>query len=163
MRRWTPLLLLTALFAAACTSTSTPFSEVMLERRSARLELNESVRDSISRRWPTPLTLEYGEHGTLYVDEVSLGGLPGNEYLHIHFTWVNTTERKIDTVRMQLELFHPDSEEVLTQDLELSLPMKLSLLPSSCYTNWVDLVTEGTHLVPGWDWQLRLDTVVAED
>lgn len=161
-----PLLLILALVSAAGCASDESARRAVLDAMAADhqryLDDFHRAQADVVARYPVPQRLEFPGHGMILLDECSLEGRPGKEYLRLHFTWVNTARRRVDTARVTLTLVDPETETAWSEVLDLKLPYGLGLNPNSSYTTWFEMPTRGLHLRGGWEWELSVEALSGE-
>lgn len=110
----------------------------------------------LEREYPTPISQDFGAAGAIYIDEVALVGRPGHSKFRVHFTWVNTTETDYPVVDIRLTLTDNVLEAEWSETLEMRLPYRLRLTPSSSYTSWFEMPAHGVYLRDDWSWDIEV-------
>lgn len=142
------------LSSLACRAERTHFDlEEATARYEARLERFHRIQAEFEEENPVPQRFDFGDAGSVFVDEVELVGRPGRAFLRVHFTWVNTTGRAYPVVDLRLTLRDPETGTEWSESLEMRLPYRLELTPDSSYTSWFETPTHGVHLKPAWSWE----------
>lgn len=157
-----PLLLACALASTACLS-SEPSEREVLERMAARHELElrafHSARGELADKYPMPQSLDFGEGGTVVLNDCSLGGRLGQEILRVRYTFVNSTNQPIREALLTLVVRDPETGAEEGEEMRLKFPYALALTPDSTYTTWFEVPTKGLHLRPDWEWAVELEAV----
>lgn len=122
-----------------------------------RLAEWEAARAALAATEPAPATHDLGRDGTVILRELRLAGPLDGEQLLAHLTWVNTTGRTVDAVRVRLTVLDPSTGEDSWQELWFELPPPFRLTPGSSYTDHLRVDTGGLHLRPGWTWELEVE------
>jgi hypothetical protein len=142
-------------------------AEISAQHTSAVVEF-EHARSEFAHRYRAPEQLDFGQDGTILVDECALEGLTGHERVWVKYTYVNTTGASIDAARITLTLHDPDSGGAgvggggagdRSQQTELKLPFTFRFSPDSSYSTHFEMPTEGIHLHPNWSWQIRAEAI----
>jgi hypothetical protein len=156
-----PTTLLVLIPLNAC---QTPSSETQDER--ARIEAQRAqdfadlarARAELEARTELPQRIDFGDAGSVFIDKLELAGQPGHVNLHMHFTWVNTSDQAYPAVDLRLTLRDPERSIEWSETHEMKLPYRYGLTPDSSYTSWFEAKMHALYLTPGWEWELQVRT-----
>jgi hypothetical protein len=153
-----PIALASLLVLAACAAGPSDkkleLAEIEARHQAEKAGL-EQAQDAFRRRWKAPFDLEFPGEGTIEIGECALQGYEDHVELRLLYTYVNTTGRPIDGVRIVFELVDPESGQVRAEETLLRFPPLIPFLPDSSFTTAVNIPTRGLHLRPGWEWRIR--------
>jgi hypothetical protein len=157
-----PLLLSCAIASTACLSGE-PSEREVLEQMAAKHEVElrafHSARGELADKYPMPQSLDFGQGGTVVLNDCSLGGRLGQEILRVRYTFVNSTNHPIREALLTLVVRDPATGAEEGEEMRLKFPYALTLTPDSTYTTWFEVPTKGLHLRPGWEWEVELEAV----
>lgn len=149
---------LLALALAACAADPSgkklELAAIDARHRSEKAGL-EQAQEAFRRRWKAPLELEFPGEGTIEILECALQGYDEHVELRLLYSYVNTTGKPIDGVRITYELVDPISGQVREDETMLRFPPLIPFVPESSFTTNVNIPTRGLHLQPGWEWRIR--------
>jgi hypothetical protein len=100
---------------------------------------------------------DFGPDGSLYLREVALIGWPGNAYLRVQYTYVNTGKRTKKAPKVTLAVADPTGgvQQAITQ--ELFLPLAIELGNDSTYSTWLEVPVGDVYRRAGWRWDIRVE------
>ncbi|MBK7875240.1 MAG: hypothetical protein IPJ77_05750 [Planctomycetes bacterium] len=157
------LLLPVGLLLAACASDASQkklaLAEIEARHATERSRLQDA-QDAFARRWKAPFELEFPGEGTVQVHECALHGYEDHVEVFLDYSYVNTTGKPIDGVRIEIDLVDPRTGAARTEETRLTFPPLIPFLPESSFTTVAHVPTRGLHLVPGWEWRIRPQRIV---
>lgn len=162
MKQLTTNLALLLPLLAACASEQTQKKLALAEidaRHANERAVLESAQAQFTRRWKVPMELEFPGAGTVQIHECSLQGYEEHVELRLQYTYVNSTGRPIDGVRIAIDLVDPASGGVRTEETRLVFPPLIPFVPESSFTTAANIPTRGLHLREGWEWRMRVELV----
>ncbi len=151
------------LLAAGCESNrpdkKLEIAEIDAQHTREKAALERAQAD-FNRRWRAPFTLEFPRAGTIQIGECALQGYDEHVELYLDYTYVNTTGKPIDGVRISIELIDPRTGAVRSEETRLNFPPLIPFVPESSFTTAAHVPTRGLHLVDGWQWRIRAERIV---
>jgi hypothetical protein len=103
-----------------------------------------------------PSRLEFGELGSVRLNEVRLGGYPGRVFLRVHYTYENTSKETVEAVHLALVVRDLEAEVEWGEEAELRFPFLLPMHPESTYTSYFEVPLENLYRGSSWEFELRL-------
>lgn len=96
-------------------------------------------------------------HGQVTVRWWALEGGPGWEYVRTRFTYLNTTDRNMDSVEVVLLVRDNDGHQSKAGGVRLVHPLGYSLKPNTLFADEVSVDTGGLHRnLSGWHWTIDI-------
>jgi hypothetical protein len=101
-----------------------------------------------------PQMQEFEGCGTMFVWNHSLDGGAGWEYLRAAYTYKNTTDEKLDWVRVWCEVLDPAGRVVNRGEDVLMHPLGYAFTKGDTWSDEIKVPTRGIHLRDGWSWRI---------
>lgn len=100
---------------------------------------------------------DFGPAGSLHLREVGLIGWPGNAYLRVEYTYVNSGERTKKAPKVTLAVADRTGGVQQSVTQELFLPLAIELGNDSTYSSWLELPVGDIYRRAGWRWDIRVE------